>query len=74
MGQVRYHKQQAKRALPPNCANQHYYAELSICKPDELCQRIRNPVSYAKRKARFAVSQETKKAPQKRTKRAKEEA
>lgn len=63
VGQVRYHKQQAKRALPPNCANQHYYAEISICKPDELCQRIRNPVSYAKRKARFSEAAAQAKAP-----------
>ena len=53
-GQLRYHK---KRALPPNCDNKHYYVEIGICKPDELCAKIRNPVSYIKRKARYSSSQ-----------------
>lgn len=53
VGQVRYHRQQKKRVLPPNCANKHYYTDIAVCKPDELCRRIKNPVSYAKRKARY---------------------
>lgn len=56
VGQVRYHKQQKKRVLPPNCANKHYYTDIAICKPDELCRRIKNPVSYAKRKARYEAN------------------
>ncbi len=51
IGQVRYHKQMKKRVLPPNCKNKAYYVDIAICKPDGLCQRIKNPVSYAKRKA-----------------------
>lgn len=45
-GHLRYHKD--KKILPPNCRK--YYEELGICNPDNLCNKIKNPVSYAKRK------------------------
>ncbi len=35
--------------LPPNCDKLNY-KELNICKPDELCRRIKNPVNYAYKK------------------------
>lgn len=60
VGQIRYHKQQKKKILPPNCpkrmnnipeANQqNYYSDLHICNPDNLCARIKNPVQYTRRK------------------------
>ena len=53
LGQVRYHKQQKKKVLPPNCANKMYYVDMQLCNPDNLCQKIKNPVQYAKRKTRF---------------------
>jgi DNA primase large subunit len=53
VGQLRYHKQQKKKILPPNCQNQMYYKDFGVCKPDNLCNRIKNPVNYAKRKTRF---------------------
>ncbi len=37
--------------LPPNCDNQAYYAAISVCKPDALCSRIKNPLSYTIAKA-----------------------
>ena len=52
IGQVRSHKQQKKRFPPPNCNNMHYYVDIGICKPDELCNRIKNPVSYGRLKAK----------------------
>jgi hypothetical protein len=48
-GHVRYHKQAKKRMLPPNC--KQTYEELGVCKPDGLCARIKNPVSYSTRRA-----------------------
>lgn len=57
--QMRYHKQKGKKVLPPNCRS--YYQDFGVCTPDALCQRIKNPVQYAKRKA-FALN----KAPAKR--------
>ena len=50
VGQLRYHKQQKKRTLPPNCANKMYYQDIGCCMPDNLCNKIKNPVNYAKRK------------------------
>lgn len=50
VGQIRYHKTHKKKVLPPNCSNKMYYHDLGICKPDELCHRIKNPVNYSRRK------------------------
>ncbi|MBS3098169.1 hypothetical protein J4209_05225 [Candidatus Woesearchaeota archaeon] len=50
IGQLRYHKQQKKKILPPNCVNQMYYKDFGVCKPDNLCSRIKNPVNYSRRK------------------------
>ncbi|MFH1133866.1 MAG: hypothetical protein V1735_05210 [Nanoarchaeota archaeon] len=47
-GHMRYSKGK-KPILPPNCRS--FYEDLRICTPDNLCQRIRNPVSYARRKS-----------------------
>lgn len=43
-GHLRYHKD---KRMPPNCSNQAYYSSLGVCKPDEFCKRIKNPVNYA---------------------------
>tara|TARA_Y100000310_G_scaffold344870_1_gene460140 strand:- start:3554 stop:4930 length:1377 start_codon:yes stop_codon:yes gene_type:complete len=32
--------------LPPNCENEGYYKALGVCKPNNLCQRIKNPLNY----------------------------
>src|SRR3989344_673930 len=53
-GQLRYHKQQGKKILPPNCSNMAYYVDIGICKPDNLCAKIKNPVSYSQRKTMFS--------------------
>jgi hypothetical protein len=53
VGQLRYHKQQKKRILPPNCQNSMYYKDFGICKPDNLCSKIKNPVNYSRRKTYF---------------------
>jgi len=44
-GQLRWHR--AKKALPPpNCFSEGWYTEFGVCKPDDLCKTIKNPVSY----------------------------
>jgi len=48
VGHLRYFMQKKERIVPPNCRGQ--YVDLQICKPDNLCDRIKNPVSYARRK------------------------
>ena len=35
--------------MPPNC-DKPSYKDLTVCKPDELCKQIKNPVNYATRK------------------------
>ncbi|MFC1727839.1 hypothetical protein ACFLZ7_00025 [Nanoarchaeota archaeon] len=50
VGQLRYHKQQKKKILPPNCNNSMYYKDFGVCKPDNLCGKIKNPVQYCRRK------------------------
>ena len=51
---IRYHKQNKKKVLPPNCDNKAYYVDIGICTPDNLCNRIKNPVQYAKIKSKYA--------------------
>jgi len=53
-GQLRYHKQHKKKILPPNCDNQMYYKDIGVCYPDNLCQKIKNPVNYSRRKVFFS--------------------
>lgn len=49
-GSLRYHI--GKKVLPPNCDNKAYYLDFAVCKPDQLCSRIKNPVQYVKLKMR----------------------
>jgi hypothetical protein len=65
LGQLRYHQQQKKQALPPNCTNKAYMSGMGVCKPDSFCgantdpgaenfsPRIKNPVNYALKKQRL---------------------
>lgn len=46
-GQLRYHKANKKKVLPPNCDNKSYYIDMHVCTPDNFCPRIKNPVNYA---------------------------
>ncbi len=49
-GQLRYHKQQKKKIPPANCDNSMYYKDLRFCIPDNLCNKIKNPVNYSRRR------------------------
>lgn len=59
-GQIRYHKQKAKKILPPNCANSMYYKDFRVCVPDNLCQKIKNPVNYSRIKTRYLDKEKKK--------------
>ncbi len=60
--QVRWHLNQDRNLLPPNCNNDNFYCSLNVCKPDRVCSSdpdagpcsdkivIKNPVNYALRK------------------------
>lgn len=55
-GQLNHRKTTKKKMLPPNCMS--FYQDLGICQPDYLCQKIKNPVQYASRKA-FIVNMQS---------------
>jgi hypothetical protein len=38
-----------KILMPPNCSKPNY-KDLGVCKPDELCRLIKNPVNYSMKK------------------------
>jgi DNA primase large subunit len=46
--QLSWYKRNSPK-LPPNCDKPNY-RDLSVCKPDELCRQIKNPVNYAIKK------------------------
>ena len=58
--QLSWHKRQKQKILPPNCDNQQYYIGLQICKPDNFCKLIKNPVHYAIRKNKMEEEKKRK--------------
>ncbi len=59
-GHLSYARRLNKKVLPPNCSNKMYYKDISICSPDALCQKIKNPVNYALIRARQVLSTKPK--------------
>ncbi len=53
-GQLRYHKRNKEKILPPNCSNNSYYKDMQICMPDNFCRKIKNPVNYAILKSKMS--------------------
>ncbi len=54
--EIRWHKKQEEKGrflLPPNCDKEGFYKDIGICKPDELCRSIRNPIAYAFKRMRM---------------------
>lgn len=58
VGSLRYAKQRKEVILPPNCKS--YYEELQICQPDNICEKIKNPVQYAKHRQKFSENKKKK--------------
>ena len=65
MAQLSWYKRN-KSLLPPNCDNNAYYTSMLVCKPDNFCSKIKNPVHYAIRKQK--ITNFNKKKPRKRAK------
>ena len=61
-GQLRYHEQQKKKILPPNCANAQYYKDLQVCIPDNFCRRIKNPAQYSLLKQKLVARENENKS------------
>ena len=57
--QLSWHKRQKQSILPPNCSNHAYYLDLGLKCPEEVCQRFKNPVNAAIRRAQ-AMQKEKK--------------
>jgi hypothetical protein len=53
ISQLNWFKNQKQSILPPNCSNEDYYKSIGVCKPDNLCKMIKNPVNYSNKKIRF---------------------
>ncbi|UCD04410.1 MAG: hypothetical protein JSW73_02115 [Candidatus Woesearchaeota archaeon] len=45
--QINWYKKQGSTIPPPNCNVPNYYLDIGICKPDNLCKKIKNPLTYA---------------------------
>jgi hypothetical protein len=52
--QLRWHMQQKRNILPPNCDNPNFYRDFGVCQPDSICEgmRIKNPLTYPFRRMR----------------------
>lgn len=50
LSQLGWHNRQLENILPPNCSNPSYYKDLGIKCQDEICNKCKNPVNFAKRK------------------------
>ena len=46
LGQIRWNNMQRKKINPANCFNDMFYVGIGVCKPDNNCKRIKNPISY----------------------------
>jgi DNA primase large subunit len=44
---LKYHLAKKSKAAPPNCISKGYYSDFGICKPDETCSLVKNPLNYA---------------------------
>jgi hypothetical protein len=58
--QLSWHKRNPQTVLPPNCANDGYYVPMGICKPDNFCQKRKNPVNYTFLKLKLKTRQQPK--------------
>jgi len=44
--QLAWHSRQTKVIPPPNCRS--FYQDFGVCKPNQICEKIKNPISYKK--------------------------
>jgi DNA primase catalytic subunit len=59
IGQMR-HAFRRTPILPPNCSNISYYQSLGCKCAENICNRVRNPVNYAKRAMRYGKKKKSK--------------
>lgn len=44
--QINWHKKLKSNYSIPNCNNDMYYKGMAVCRPDEFCKKVKNPLSY----------------------------
>jgi len=47
--------------LPPNCDHENYYKGMGVCEPDNICEGIRNPLTYALKRMKLEKNYKTRK-------------
>jgi len=57
-GQLRQAAKSREIMPPHNCKS--YYQDLGVCNPDNFCQKIKNPLQYAKFKSELVLRQNNK--------------
>ena len=60
-GRLRYHRQQKKTVLPPNCDNAAYYSSMGLKCNEQICSRCTNPVQYVRMMMRRSQRSENEK-------------
>ena len=58
-GQLNWNNQQNK-IFPASCGNDLFYKSIRICKPDDICKKIKNPIAYPFKKMGISKSYEKK--------------
>ncbi|MBS3172655.1 hypothetical protein J4438_03725 [Candidatus Woesearchaeota archaeon] len=64
ISQLKWHKSQKGKMLPPNYDNRPYYADIGILSDEEANSNIKNPVTYTVRRLRMMQRQNKKKKKQ----------
>ncbi|MBM3229994.1 hypothetical protein FJZ26_06185 [Candidatus Parvarchaeota archaeon] len=68
VGHLRYFRQRKQVVPPPNCMNDMYYGFYPQCRMEAFHASIKNPVQWAKKKARLAQRVEEENRPKRRKK------
>jgi DNA primase catalytic subunit len=57
LGQLRWNQQNQRTTA--NCNNNQFYGSIGICRPDDICRKLKNPAAYPFRKAAIKRSRKT---------------
>ncbi|TRZ55695.1 hypothetical protein D4Q76_00025 [archaeon] len=45
--QLKWHLRQNRKIFPANCDSDLFYKSIGVCKPDNTCHGLKNPINYA---------------------------
>lgn len=52
--QLNWHKRQASKFPPPKCRS--FYEDFEVCKPDNICNRIKNPINHPRSASKRVIN------------------